>query len=116
MIATILTTIAGVVITGWVLKKRIKRLQEELKKTTSALRSSFVKHGQSFEQHIPFAKNFMDKANFKFLGQPIDGIAFRDDKIILYEFKTGSSQLNANQKKIKKQIAENMVEFVELRY
>jgi predicted Holliday junction resolvase-like endonuclease len=97
-------------------KKKVKKLKEELKKAQSTLRSCFVKHGQSFEQHIPFAKNFKDKETFKFLGQPIDGLAFRDDKVILYEFKTGLSQLNAKQKKIQKQVQEGKVEFLVLRY
>jgi predicted Holliday junction resolvase-like endonuclease len=101
----------------WILfRRKLKTIQQELKKAQSALRSCFVKHGQTFEQHIPFAKDFKDKETFKFLGQPIDGVAFRDDRIILYEFKTGLSQLNAKQKKIKKLVENGAVEFIELRY
>jgi|ETN02SMinimDraft_4_1059925.scaffolds.fasta_scaffold46071_1 predicted Holliday junction resolvase-like endonuclease len=83
----------------------------------SELHSRSVKHGFAWEQFVPFIKHFpYNKNNFKFLGIPVDGIAFEDGKIVLCEFKTGNSQLNNSQKKVKKLVEEGKVTFEEFRY
>ncbi len=47
---------------------------------------------------------------------PIDGVIFGDDMIKFIEIKTGNAQLSSKQKKIKKMIENNQVEFKEVRY
>jgi len=80
-------------------------------------RSENVKHGQSFEQFVPFASNFpFSKSDFKFLGQPIDGIVFGTDKITFIEIKTGTSGLNTKQKEVRDLVEAGKVEWKELRY
>lgn len=76
-----------------------------------------VRHGNAWEQFVPFASNFpFDRGQFKFLGKPVDGIVFGDDKISFVEIKTGESQLSASQKQVKKLVEEKRVEWKELRY
>jgi len=85
-----------------------------LKKKHSSLA---VKHGNTWEQFIPFASNFpYPSEKFIFLGKPIDGIIFNDDEIILMEFKTGNSALSSKQKQIKSLVETNKVRWEEIRY
>jgi len=68
------------------------------------------------EQWIPFSKDFpYNSKNFKFLGQPIDGIAFEEDKIVLCEFKTNTSTLSEKQKQIKQLVESKKVEWLEFK-
>src|SRR3989344_2406282 len=65
-------------------------------------KSMHIKHGKSFDQLIPFMENYpYDHRNFRFIGDPIDGLSFENDKIVFIEFKTGASALSEKQKKIK---------------
>ncbi|HLD15481.1 MAG TPA: Holliday junction resolvase-like protein [Candidatus Nanoarchaeia archaeon] len=65
-------------------------------------RSMYVKHGKVSEQLFPFMKDYpYNPSNFRFIGSPIDGINFEDDKIVFIEFKTGKSNLTDKQKRIK---------------
>ena len=103
---------------AYMLYKKSKFLTKELKNTTFALRSAYVKFGKTFEQFAPFTKDFTEeeKNNFIFLGMPIDGVIFGDDKIKFIEIKTGEAQLSVKQKKIRKMIENGLVEFQEVRY
>jgi len=47
---------------------------------------------------------------------PIDGISFDDDSIKFIEIKTGTSQLNKKQRKIRDLIKNKKVEWHELRF
>ncbi len=51
-----------------------------------------------------------------FLGVPIDGVIFGEDKIKFIEIKTGGAQLSPKQKKIKNMVENGQVEFMEVRY
>ena len=78
--------------------------------------SQSVKYGKLTEQWIPFSDRFpFDAQKFRFIGSPIDGIAFDDEKIVFVEFKTASSQLNDNQKRVKKLVQEKKVDWLEFR-
>lgn len=74
------------------------------------------KYGKMTEQFMPFLKDYpFDPQNFRFLGSPIDGIQFDDDKIVLVEFKTASSQLSERQRHIAQLVAQGRVTFEEHR-
>ncbi len=114
MITEIITiTISAVIV--WRLYKQSEQLKSELNKSQSQFKSICIKHGQRVEQLLPCSKQFPE-GKFLFLGQPIDGIIFGEDSISFIEIKTGHSQLNGNQKRVKKQIEEGRIEFKELRY
>ncbi len=68
------------------------------------------------EQFMPFLADYpYDPSNFRFIGTPIDGIQFNDDRIILIEFKTGNSQLTSKQQKIAELIRKGKISFEEHR-
>lgn len=122
-VAIIITTIGLILIVYLIIKvkkmvTKNKQLESELKKVTFSLRSAYVKFRKTFEQFAPFTKNFTEeeKNGFIFLGCPIDGVIFGEDKIKFIEIKTGESQLSGKQKKIRKLIENNQVEFQEVRY
>ena len=65
---------------------------------------------------MPFLKNYpYESSNFRFIGTPIDGIQFEDDKIVFVEFKVGDSRLTAKQEKIKDLINKKKVNWEEFR-
>jgi len=92
--------------------KSLKKIRElEFEKS-----SILVKHGKAIEQFFPFLENYpYNKNNFRFIGSPIDGIQFENDKIIFIEFKTRNSKLSKNQKRIKEIIEKKNVYFEEFR-
>jgi len=100
------------------LNERVMLLEEELNNKDEFIKNSYRKFGRIFEQYAPFAKNFpaKDLSKFIFLGKPIDGIIFGDDKITFVEIKTGKSILSENQQKVKELVEQGKIEFKEVRY
>ncbi len=79
-------------------------------------RSLAVKYGKFSEQFFPFIEEYpYDSSNFRFIGTPIDGVQFEDDRIILVEFKVGSSKLSPKERKIKELVDSKRVYFEEFR-
>ncbi len=96
--------------------KELRMLKEEQAEFASNKQRILTKHGLIFEQLIPFSKNFPgDARDFRFLGNPIDGVIFAKDKVQFVEIKMNSSQLNDRQKQIKEMILKKKVEWVEVR-
>lgn len=94
----------------------VYRQHIKVRELESKSKSLSVKYGKMTEQFFPFLEKYpYDKENFRFLGNPIDGIQFEDDEIIFVEFKTGSSRLSSRQKKISKIIESGKVKFKEFR-
>jgi predicted Holliday junction resolvase-like endonuclease len=86
-----------------------------LKKILSEKQSLSVKYGKMTEQFFPFMKDYRyNPGNFRFLGTPVDGIQFEDDKIIFIEFKSGNSTLSERQKRIRELVEKKKVEFEEM--
>ena len=82
----------------------------------SEKKSMSIIHGQNIEELMPFSKNFpYDYRNFKFIGMPVDGIVFNDEKIVFVEIKTGSSRLNNKQEKIKNLVENKEVYWKEIK-
>jgi len=89
----------------------LERRFDELKFKKS---SQSVRYGKMTEQFIPFTKDFpFDPDNFRFLGNPIDGVVFEEDKIVFAEFKTASSQLSEKQRKIRDLVKDKRIEWFE---
>lgn len=79
-------------------------------------KSMNIKHGKSFENLFPFMNNYpYEPRNFRFIGDPIDGLSFEDNKIVFMEFKTGTSKLSEKQKKIKELVELKKVEWKEVK-
>ena len=74
-----------------------------------------TKYGKITEQFLPFLDAFpYDQSGFRFIGSPIDGVQFEDDKIIFFEFKIGTSRMTSKQSNIKELIESKKVYFEEI--
>ena len=74
--------------------------------------SQSTKYGQISEEFFPLEKSYpYNSQNFKFLGDPIDGIQFNENEIILIEFKTNKSQLSQKQRIIRDLVKNKKVSF-----
>ena len=92
------------------------RLGQKISKERFLRRSQSTRYGQMTEQFLPLVGAYpWDSSNFRFLGSPIDGVQFENDKVILVEFKSGRSKLSRRQKEIRDLVNEGKVEFKELR-
>ena len=96
----------------------IQTEKDRFTKANNTLASVRVKHGQTWEQWIPLAKDFEKligpKEQAVFLGMPIDYIHFGDDKITFIEVKTGNSRLSQRQRQIKHLIQQGKIEWSEM--
>ncbi len=94
----------------------LMKIVNHLRKEKFRRRSLSVKYGKSVEEFAPFMEKYKyNPSNFRFIGSPIDGVQFEDDKIIFMEFKSSSSKLSEKQKRIKELIKRGKVFFEEFR-
>jgi predicted Holliday junction resolvase-like endonuclease len=74
-------------------------------------------YGRITEQWFPLMDAYpYDAQRFRFLGSPIDGVQFEDDRIVFVEFKANRSQLSPGQRRIKRLIADGQVYWEEFRF
>lgn len=96
------------------------RLAASLRRRLSAERhigrSRSTRYGQITEQFMPWAAGYpYDPSRFRFLGSPIDGVQFEEDRVILMEFKTADSRLSPGQRRIRDLVRRGKVSFEEFR-
>lgn len=114
--AILLIIIAALLVVAYSLFRKIRALSLALEDLGFRKASQSVKYGKLTEQFLPFTDKFpFAPENFRFMGTPIDGVAFDEDKIYFCEFKASGSGLSAKQKNIKKQVQEKRVEWFEAR-
>jgi len=66
------------------------------------------------QQYHPFMKQYpYNPDNFRFLGDPIDGIQFEEDKILLVSFKKGNTPRTPEQDHIKNLLENGNVSWFE---
>ena len=110
---TVIIILSVLVILLFILWRRAMARHAEVAFSKNSLSS---KYGKMTEQFMPFLKDYpYDPQNFRFLGTPIDGIQFENDKIILIEFKAADSKLTDRQKQIAEQVWQKRIEFEEHR-
>lgn len=98
------------------LEQRLTEETENRKKVTSQKKSSEVRLGHIAETLAPFLDQFdFDPENCTFLGKPIDYISFGDDEITFIEVKSGNSQLNKKQRRIRDLVKSKFVSWKEVR-
>jgi len=94
-----------------------KRAKDKLKNLEFNYKSMYVKHGKNWENFVPFMDNYPgNKENSVFIGNPIDFISFDEDSVKFIEVKTGKSQLNEKQKKVKELVENKRVKWYEIRF
>ena len=92
-----------------------RKTAERLASTKFQKQSLSTKYGKITEQFLPFLDSFpYDPSNFRFLGTPIDGVQFEEDKIVFFEFKSGNSRMSVKQNNIKKLISDKKIYFEEV--
>jgi predicted Holliday junction resolvase-like endonuclease len=75
-------------------------------------RSLSTRYGQITEQFLPLVDAYpYNPKNFRFLGSPIDGVQFEEDRIVIVEFKSAGSKLSKNQKRIRDLVKSRKVDF-----
>jgi hypothetical protein len=95
---------------------KVSDLREELKRLSSSKQSLATTYGRITEQWAPFMADYpYDPRNFRFLGSPIDGVQFEEDKVVFVEFKTNGSRLSPTQERIRALVKEGKVEWLEFR-
>ncbi len=95
--------------------KRSRDFEERLQQLRFDKNSQSVRYGKTVEQWIPFSNNFpFSHQDFRFIGTPIDGIAFEKDKIVFVEFKAADSKLSEKQKQIRQLVENKKIEWFEL--
>lgn len=93
-----------------------RRNKEMLSDITFRKSSLSSRYGKMTEQFMPFLKDYpYDPSNFRFLGSPIDGVQFEEDKIVLIEFKAAGAGLSPKQKQIAELAANRRIVFEEHR-
>jgi predicted Holliday junction resolvase-like endonuclease len=94
-------------------KKENVALIKQYHKELHFRKSSEVRLGKIGENLAPFVKCWpWDPNNFRFLGNPVDGLQYNDDEVIFVEIKTGGARLSKSQKHIRDLIKDGKVSFV----
>lgn len=97
-------------------KKKVIELISMNNKLVYQKKSSEVRLGKTVENVAPFFEQWpYDASDFRFLGNPIDGVSFNEDEVVFVEIKTGASRLSKSQHKIKSLVKEGKVKFVTFR-
>ena len=95
---------------------KVSRLKEELRAAQSSRQSLATTYGRITEQWAPFMGGYpYEPRNFRFLGSPVDGVQFEDDKVVFVEFKANASQLTERERRIKENVQAGRVEWLEFR-
>jgi predicted Holliday junction resolvase-like endonuclease len=100
-----------------VLAKRVRALSDQLSDADFQQRSLSTTYGKITEQWFPLMEQYpYDPQGFRFLGSPIDGVQFEEDRIVFVEFKANRSQLAKNQRHFRELIEAGEVYFEEFRF
>jgi predicted Holliday junction resolvase-like endonuclease len=98
---------------GW----RNRVLGDRLSNLEFQNRSQSVTYGKITEQWFPLMEEYpYDPQGFRFLGSPIDGVQFEDDRIVFVEFKANTSRLAPNQRRVRELVEAGEVYFEEFRF
>lgn len=96
---------------------RISHYKGQIEELDSRSRSLSTLYGQISEQWFPLMDRYpYDSRGFRFLGSPIDGIQFEEDRIVFCEFKSNRSALSLNQRQIKQLVQARQVYWEEFHF
>src|SRR6266568_296615 len=87
------------------LRRRLDAVLRLLEAERTNKRSISASYGRITEQWFPLMDRYpYDSANFRFLGTPVDGVQFEEDKIVFIEFKSSRAELSSAQRRMKQLI------------
>jgi predicted Holliday junction resolvase-like endonuclease len=91
-------------------KRKYDGLREMLEDQRFRQRSLSTTYGKISEQWFPLMDRYpYDAHGFRFLGSPIDGVQFEEDRIVFCEFKANRSDLTPEQRHIRKLVQSGQV-------
>ena len=94
-------------------RRELDKFRKKYSRELHHRKSSEVRLGKIGENLAPFTKEWpWDANNFRFLGNPVDGIQFNEDEIVFVEIKTGGARLSKSQKNFRDIVKAGKVKFV----
>jgi hypothetical protein len=117
-VAAVLGVLCGVLLLlVLILSWRVRRLAAQVDDETFRNRSLSTTYGRITEQWFPLLGEYpYDPQEFRFLGSPVDGVQFEEDRIVFIEFKANKSRLSEKQRRIKKLVEDGYVYWEEFRF
>jgi predicted Holliday junction resolvase-like endonuclease len=117
-LTTVLAAACGVLLlTALILALRVRTLARRLDDADFRQRSLSSTYGRITEQWFPLLDAYpYDPQDFRFLGSPVDGVQFEEDRIVFVEFKANKSRLSEKQRRIKKLVEEGYVYWEEFHF
>jgi predicted Holliday junction resolvase-like endonuclease len=99
------------------LRRQLDKALRILAEERSRQRSLSASYGRITEQWFPLMERYpYDSANFRFLGTPVDGVQFEEDRIVFVEFKSRDAELSTLQRKLKKLVQSGKVYWEEFHF
>ena len=96
---------------------RARALRNALDDELSRQKSLSTTYGRITEQWFPLMEAYpYDAQGFRFLGTPIDGVQFEEDRIVFVEFKANRSQLSPVQRRVKRLVEDGYVYWEEFHF
>ena len=117
VVATLVGLCAVLVLLLAVAIGRARALQHALDDELSRQKSLSTTYGRITEQWFPLMEAYpYDAQGFRFLGSPVDGVQFEEDRIVFVEFKANRSQLSSAQRRVKRLVEEGYVYWEEFHF
>jgi len=99
------------------LRRRLNVALALLSEEKTRQRSLSASYGRITEQWFPLMDGYpYDAAGFRFLGTPVDGVQFEEDRIVFIEFKSNTSELSTQQKRLKRLVQAGKVSWEEFHF
>lgn len=96
---------------------KAQKYRQQLEAERFRQKSLSSTYGKISEQWFPLMDRFpYDAHGFRFLGNPIDGVQFEEDRIIFCEFKANKSSLTTEQKRIRELVKAGKVYWEEFHF
>jgi predicted Holliday junction resolvase-like endonuclease len=98
-------------------KRKVDAIADLLEGERTRQRSLSTVYGRISEQWFPLMDRYpYDSQSFRFLGTPVDGIQFEEDRIVFCEFKANQAALSPLQKQIKRLVETKQVYWEEFNF
>ena len=99
------------------LRRRLEVVMQMLEEERTRQRSISASYGRITEQWFPLMDRYpYDSANFRFLGTPVDGVQFEEDRVVFVEFKSRRAELSTAQRRIKQLVQSGKVSWEEFHF
>jgi len=113
----LIVSVLALVVTIRLYASKVERMRDEIRDLSSSKQSLATTYGRITEQWAPFMARYpYNPQNFRFLGSPVDGVQFEDDRVVFVEFKSNTSRLTPGQQRIRDLVQAGKVEWLEVRF